>query len=257
MATSIDHEVKGQTMWVTFREESERRPCTLDYDVLDQLDRVMDGIEATEGLRAVVVRAASEKYFVVGANIEALQKLTHEGMETWIRRGHKSFNRLANLPLPVIACIAGATMGGGLELAAACDYIIAGDGATFAQPEAGLGFMMGWGCTYRLPKLVGPALAKHMYFTGTVLTANEALAAGLVVEVVPAEGLQARMEEIVTTISKNATLGIRFTKEVINAHIFDKAELAVQFEAANSIACMHAPDTKRRMEEFFASRRKK
>lgn len=257
MATHIDHEVKNGVMWVTFREESERRPCTLDYEVLDRLDRTMDAIEAEEGIRAVVVRAASEKYFIVGANIEALQKLTPEGMEQWIRRGHKSFNRLATLPMPVIACVAGAAMGGGLELAAACDYIIAGDGARFAQPEAGLGFMMGWGCTYRLPKLVGPNFAKHMYYTGKVLTAPEALAAGLVVEVVPADGLQARMEEIVDAIGKNAALGIRLTKEVVNAHIFDRAELAVQFEAANSIACMHSPDTKRRMEEFFAARRKK
>lgn len=257
MATTIEHEVKNQVMWVTFREESERRPCTLDYDVLEQLDRVMDVIETAEGLRAVVIRAASEKYFIVGANIEALQQLTPEGMEQWIRRGHKSFNRLMALPLPVIACVAGAAMGGGLELATACDYIIAGENARFAQPEAGLGFMMGWGCTYRLPKLVGPGLAKHMYFTGKPLGAQEALAAGLVVEVIAADALQARMEEIVEAIGKNAALGIRVTKEAINAHIFDRGELAVQFEAANSIACMHSPETKQRMESFFAARRKK
>ncbi len=257
MATIIEHEVKNRTMWITFREESERRPCTLDFGVLDQLEKTMDAVEATEGLRSVVIRAASEKYFVVGANIEALQKLTPEGIEEWIRRGHKTFNRLANLALPVIACVAGAAMGGGLELATACDYIVAGENARFAQPEAGLGFIMGWGGTYRLPKLVGPGLAKHMYFTGKVLTAREAHAAGLVVEVVPADTLQKRMEEIVDAIGRNAALGIRLTKEVINAHIFDRAELAVQFEAANSVACLHSPETTRRMEEFFASRAKK
>jgi enoyl-CoA hydratase len=217
----------------------------------------MDLIEKEAGLKAVVIRAASEKYFVVGANIEALRQLTPEGMEYWVRRGHRCFNRLANLPFPVIACVAGATMGGGLELAMACDYIVAGDGARFAQPEAALGFMMGWGGTYRLAKMIGPGLAKHMYYTGKVLTASEARDAGLVVEVVPVNELNKRMEEIVASIRKNAALGIRFTKETINAHLFDRAELAVLYEASSSVSCIHSPETKKRMEDFFTSRRKK
>lgn len=257
MATKIETELKDQVMWITFREVEERRPCTLDYGVLDQFDAAVDSVAANSDVRCAVIRAASEKFFVVGANINALQQLNPAGMEAWIRRGHHSFNRVEDLPVPVIACVGGAAMGGGLELAMACDFIIAGENATFSQPEAALGFLMGWGGTYRLSKFVGPARAKKMYYTGQTLSASEAYAFGLAAEVVAATELTARVGEMAASICKNSRLGIRITKEMINSHMLGDREKALRMEAPNSYLCSDDADTRARMEAFFASRKKK
>ncbi len=257
MATRVELEFRDRAGWITFREEEERRPCTLDFNVLDQLDAALDEIGKNAETRAVVVLAASEKFFVVGANIAALQELNPAGMDRWIRRGHAVFNRIEDLPVPVIASVAGSAMGGGLELAMACDFIVAGDAARFAQPEATLGFLMGWGGNYRLPKLVGPARAKMLYITGRILSAAEALDFGLIAEVAPAAQLAARTAEIVAAACRNSTLGIRMTKEIINTHMYNERENAMLFEAGFSYVCSDSPDTRARMEAFFASRKKK
>lgn len=257
MATAIKVEFNNSIAWMTFTEDSERRPCTLDFDVLDQLDAALDQIEKAQNVKCVVVRAASEKYFIVGANIAALQKLDPAGMDAWVRRGHAAFNRLEDFPLPVIACVAGAAMGGGLELAMACDFIVAGDGARFAQPEAGLGFLMGWGGNHRLVRLVGPARAKMMYYTGHALSAAEAFAFGLAALVTPAGELYAKAEAIASAIVNNSADGIRMTKEILNIHTCGERARAVGLEASGSYACLDKPETKARMEAFFAARAKK
>ena len=257
MATRVEYELRDETMWITFRETEERRPCTLDYEVMDQLDAATDAAADDPSVRAVVVQSASPKFFVVGANINFLETLTPDGMMPWVERGYKSFGRFQELPTPVIASVAGAALGGGLELALSCDFIIAGENARFACPEASLGVMTGWGGSYRLPKLVGAPMAKEMYFTGQTLTAREAKDIGLVNHVTPAEELTAYVTEMVANIRKNDALAIRLAKEIMNNHIYDRVGQSLQSEAVNSVVCMHSPTTKKRMADFFASRKKK
>lgn len=256
MATVIETEISDSALWITFRETEERRPCTLDYGVMDQLDKAIDIAERDESVRAVVVRAASEKFFVVGANINFLEQMTPEGMLPWVERGFRVFGRLQTLPVPSIASVAGAAMGGGLELATSCDFILSGDKAKYASPEAGLGVLTGWGGSYRLPLLVGAPFAKQMYFTGKAITAEKALAVGLVNEVVPSAELDAFTRETVKEIAANDRLAIGLYKEIVNNHIYYRNDAARQAEQANSVVCMHSPTTKERMEKFFASRKK-
>ncbi len=257
MATSVESELLDETLYITFRESEERKPCTLDYGVMDQLDTALDKAENNESVRVVVLRAASEKYFIVGANIAFLEQMTPEGMLPWVDRGFKVFGRLQSLPVPTIACVAGAAMGGGLEVALNCDFIIAGDQARFALPEAGLGVLTGWGGSYRLPKLVGGPMAKQMYFTGKLIPAEKALAIGLVNEVAPAAELNQFVKSLCDDIRKNDRLAISLYKQIVNNHMYDRVDQARQSEASNSVVCMHSPTTKARMENFFASRKKK
>lgn len=256
MATTIETEVIDNAVWITFRESEERRPCTLDYGVMDQLEQALDLAEEDDAVRVVVIRSASPKYFVVGANIAFLEQMTPEGMIPWVERGFQVFGRLQSLPVPTIACVAGSAMGGGLELAMSCDFIVAGDQARFALPEASLGVMTGWGGSYRLPLAVGAPLAKQMYFTGVPLSANRALAAGLVNEVVPVAKLDGFIKEMVSNICKNDRLAISLFKEIVNSHTYYGNEQACQSEKSNSVVCMHSSTTKERMERFFASRKK-
>ena len=256
MATVIETNISDDALWIVFRETEERKPCTLDYGVMDQLEKALDIAEENASVRAVVVRAASEKFFVVGANINFLEKMTPEDMSPWVERGFTVFGRQQSLPMPTIASVAGAAMGGGLELAMSCDFILSGDKAKYASPEASLGVLTGWGGSYRLPLLVGAPFAKQMYFTGKPISAERALAIGLVNEVVPSEELESFTREMVKIIAGNDALAINLYKEIVNTHVYYRNDAACQAEKANSIVCMHSPTTKQRMEKFFASRKK-
>ena len=155
------------------------KPPTLDYVALDELAaRIATIRTAAEGLRAVILRSASEKYFCVGANINALRTLDAETIVPWVEHGHAVFNDLAGLPLPVIARVDGFCLGGGLELAMACDLIVAWRRRPLRPAKAVLGVIAGWGGTWRLPRQgVGLPRAKEMFFTGKVIAADKAASA--------------------------------------------------------------------------------
>ena len=137
----------------------------------------------------VIVESRSPKSFVVGANLAVLKAQDETNIGDWVKNGHRIFNQLQHLPQPVIAKVAKNALGGGLELAMACDFIIAGENARFGHPEAGLGVMPGWGGSYRLRMLVGPARAKEMIFTAQPIDAATACAWGLVNRVCKEEEL--------------------------------------------------------------------
>lgn len=175
MQTHVSLEVKEDIGMLTLACEVAGKPATLDHRALDELaDRLEeirsrgDGLRG-DGLRAVVVQSDSEKYFVVGANVNALATLDVETIVPWIEKGHAVFDELEALPLPVVARLEGYALGGGLELALACDLIVASDRARLGQPEANLGFVAGWGGCYRLPRRVGLCRAKELFFTGQII----------------------------------------------------------------------------------------
>ena len=180
MQTHINFKRHKDVVTLTFASEEAGKPPTLDLDVLDRLSDVLERIEEDEDLRGVVIRSNSEKYFVVGADINALREMDTTSIVTWVQRGHEVFNVLAELRLPVIAWVEGYALGGGLELAMACDLILATDNAKLGQPEAKLGLVSGWGGSHRLPRRVGLAKAKEMFFTGNILDARTAYDFGLV-----------------------------------------------------------------------------
>ncbi|MEZ4684225.1 MAG: enoyl-CoA hydratase/isomerase family protein [Caldilineaceae bacterium] len=201
MQTQIHYRRQKDVVTLTFSTEEGRKPPTLDLDVIERLADILDKIADDLGeLRAVVLRSASEKYFIVGANIDALANLNAETIVPWVQRGHEVFNQLAEFPLPVIAWVEGYALGGGLELAMACDLIIATDNAKLGQPEAKLGLVSGWGGSHRLPRRVGLAKAKEMFFTGNIMDARTAYDFGLVDYVGIREAVQQYLDSVLDGI---------------------------------------------------------
>ena len=256
MATHIKLVEENQTAFIKFYEEEERKPCTLDWDVLAELDKAIDAIqEKAASLKAVVVESESPKSFIVGANIAVLKTQNAANIGSWVMTGHRIFARLQKLPLPVIAKVAKYALGGGLELAMSCDMIIAGENARFGQPEASLGVMPGWGGSYRLPMLIGPNRAKEVFMTGRQLDAETACQWGLVNRVCKEEDLDHCVTELVEQISKNSSQVLAMVKQII----FDETQSGVTcnsfIEAATSSLCMGTEDTQKRLNDFFESRK--
>lgn len=257
MQTHITYKRQKDLVTLTFASEEAGKPPTLDLDVLDRLSDVLERIEEEQNdLRAVVVRSNSEKYFVVGANINALRELDASSMVTWVQRGHEVFNTLSELPLPVIAWVEGYALGGGLELALACDLILATDNAKLGQPEAKLGLVSGWGGSHRLPRRVGLAKAKEMFFTGNILDARTAYDFGLVDYVGIREAVQKYLDQILEGIRSCSPLAVAEMKLLLDDSLdttIDENSLA---EGSASIRCVNSADTQQRIADFLAKRQR-
>jgi enoyl-CoA hydratase len=188
----------------------------LDPEMMGIIDAAIDELERSHEIRVLIVEAAGGKSFCVGADILAWTSLSPLQMwSEWIRRGHRIFDRLAQVRQPVICAINGYAFGGGLELALACDLRIASDSARFAMPEVKLGTVPGWGGTDRLTKLVGAARAKQMIFSGESVTAEIAERWGIINEVVTAASLNERVRTLAEIIGANAPVAVQTAKQLI------------------------------------------
>jgi len=190
----------------------------LDPEMLIALEDAVRQAENSPLVRVIVLAAAGEKAFCVGADILAWTALSPlEMWSEWVRRGHRIFERLERARQPVVCAIQGFAYGGGLEVALACDLRIATDSARFAMPEVKLGTIPGWGGTDRLPRLIGSARAKQMIFTGEPIAADVAERWGLVNEVVPAASLSHRVTELAEKIATNAPVAVQTAKQLITS----------------------------------------
>ena len=189
----------------------------LDREMIELLDLCCAQLDRNEAVRVVLLTGTGDRAFCVGADINdwaALQPL--DMWRTWVREGHRVFERLARLRRPVIAVLNGATFGGGLELALAADLRLAADHAELALPETGIGTVPGWGGTQRLPALIGPARAKQLIYTGMRVDAPTAERWGLVNETVPAPQLTARALDLARAIAGRAPLSIQMAKQLVD-----------------------------------------
>jgi enoyl-CoA hydratase/carnithine racemase len=188
----------------------------LDPEMLSALETGLNLLEGRADIRVVILQATGEKAFCVGADINAWTALTPLQMwSEWIRHGHRVFSRLLHLRQPVICAIQGLAFGGGLELALACDIRIASDSAQFAMPEVKLSTVPGWGGTARLPELVGTGRARQLILSGEPVTAAVAERWGLVNEVVSADRLIARVEDLAKRIAANAPVAVQTAKQLL------------------------------------------
>jgi enoyl-CoA hydratase len=188
----------------------------LSVEMLDELDATLDQIAADPELRAVVITGDGEKAFCAGADIRHMSQATALEARAYAKRGHAVSARLESLPKPVIAAINGYALGGGCELALACDIRLASDKARIGQPEINLGILPGWGGTQRLARVTSPGFAKELIFTGRTVMADEALRAGLVNHVHPHDELLDKALELATEIATKPPLAIAGAKEMIN-----------------------------------------
>lgn len=186
--------------------------------MLDALEQVSRELDADPDVRVVVLTSAGDKAFCVGADINEWSSLGPLDMwRRWVRRGHQVFDQWARLRQPVIGAINGHAFGGGLELAITTDIRIASTQAEFALPEASIGTCPGWSGSQRLVGLVGVSAAKYLALSGRRLTSADALACGLVHEVVAAGAVLERALALADEMAHKAPVALQLTKQLINA----------------------------------------
>src|ERR1700747_616257 len=189
------------------RETSDDHICVLTFDrphsganifdaaTLDELNEHLDAVEKDPSLRGLIIASAKKSIFVAGADLKTLLQAAKTGeMRGFIERGQQVFNRLADLGIPTVAAIHGASAGGGYEVALACDYRIASDdpATRIGLPETTLGLLPAWGGCTRLPRLIGAEKAAEAILKGKLYSAQEALKLGLVDETAPRDQLLER-----------------------------------------------------------------
>ncbi len=190
----------------------------LDGATRARLIAILDELAADPEIRAVVLTGAGEKAFVAGADIAEFEGRSPIDQYR-VMSGRTVFDAVDRFPKPVIAALNGFTLGGGCELAMACDIRLAADTARLGQPEVNLGIIPGGGGTQRLPRLVGAGAALKLLYTGDHIDAAEALRIGLVDEVVPAAELRARALALASTIAQKSPVALQLIKEAVRASL--------------------------------------
>ena len=186
----------------------------LDVATLTELrDRLRD-IAGDDEVRAVVLTGAGEKAFVAGADIKYMSGLEVEGAKAWGALGHEAGRLLEAMPKPTIAAVNGFALGGGCELALACDIRYAASGAKLGQPEVNLGIIPGWGGTQRLARVCGLGVAKELIFTGRIVAAEEALRIGLVNAV--HDPVVEKARETAVLLAAKSPIALRVMKDLAN-----------------------------------------
>ncbi|MDH5535857.1 MAG: enoyl-CoA hydratase-related protein [Betaproteobacteria bacterium] len=221
----------------------------LNSATLDELAQAIGRVAADQAARVLLVTGAGGKAFVAGADIGEMKDYTPDQARRFSERGMGVMHALESLPIPVIALVNGYALGGGCELALACDWIVAGDNAVFGQPEVNLGIPPGFGGTQRLRRRVGRARAVELLTTARQVKAEEALRIGLANHVHPATELKARGIEAARTIAGKGPAAVRLAKEaarrgedldLANACALETALFALAFAAADQKEGMSA-----------------
>ncbi|GFZ32534.1 short-chain-enoyl-CoA hydratase [Clostridium zeae] len=228
----------------------------LNSETLKDIDTVVSELEKDKEVYAVILTGAGEKSFVAGADISEMKDLNEEQGREFGALGNKVFRRLEVLDKPVIAAISGFALGGGCELAMACDIRIASVKAKFAQPESGLGITPGFGGTQRLPRIVGLGKAKELIYTGDIINAEEALRIGLVNKVVALESLMDEAKALANKIAQNAPIAVKLCKDAIDRGMQVSIDEAIVIEAEDFGKCFATEDQKEGMTAFVERREK-
>ncbi len=228
----------------------------LNSETLKDLDLAITNVENDTNVYCVILTGAGEKSFVAGADIAEMKDLDSKAGEEFGLLGNRVFRRLENLDKPVIAAISGFALGGGCELAMACDIRIASEKARFAQPETGLGITPGFGGTQRLPRIVGLGKAKELIYTCAMVNAEEALRIGLVNKVVPIENLMEEAKKMAIAICANAPIAVKLCKDAINRGMQVNIDEAIEIEAEDFGKCFDSEDQVEGMAAFLERRAK-
>jgi enoyl-CoA hydratase len=250
----IQVEKQGQVAVLTI--DRPKALNALNSQVLEDLEAAIDAIDCNE-IRAVVITGSGEKSFVAGADIGEMSTLTAAEGEAFGKKGNDVFRKIETLPIPVIAAVNGFALGGGNELAMACDIRICAENAVFGQPEAGLGITPGFGGTQRLARLVSPGMAMQLILTAKNIKAPEALRIGLVNAVYPQEELMPAALKLAKTIASNAPFAVRACKKAINDGLDLPMDEALVVEEKLFGSCFDTEDQKYGMAYFLDKNKEK
>lgn len=223
----------------------------LNSAILSEIDQFLDSID-TRVTRCLIITGDGEKSFVAGADISEMATLNQEQGTDFGRRGALVFRKIETLSIPVIAAVNGFALGGGCELAMACDIRICSSNAKFGQPEVGLGIIPGFSGTVRLSRLVGMGMAKQLIFTAKVIRADEALRIGLVNAVYEQAALMEEAMKLAQSICAAAPVAVAYAKECMNKEFDMDADEAIAFENDLFGRCFATDDQKNGMQAFLS-----
>ena len=253
MTSRVLSERRGDAVLVTLNAPERRN--AIDQEMVDGLHAVLDGLESDDSVAALVITGAGDKAFAAGADIAQLRDRKSADAMKAINSG--IFNRVEEFPAPVIAAVKGYALGGGCELAIACDLRVVGASAKMGQPEVMLGIIPAAGGTYRLPRLVGLGRARELIYTGRMVDAEEALRIGLANQVVSDDEVVDAALATAEQIAKNGRLAVRGAKRALNALSRPGHENAVAFESSTQAVLFDSDDKMARMAAFLEKQSKK
>ena len=225
----------------------------LNQALLQELEEILAKIANEPDIKVLVITGQG-RAFVAGADIAAMQQMSQEQAEEFSLLGQRVFSQLAALPQPTIAAINGFALGGGLELALACDLRLASEKAKLGQPEIGLGIIPGFGATQRLPRLIGVAQAKEMLFSGATVTASDALTLGLVNRVLPSDELLNVAFELASNMAKHSAVILKYLKRAVDMGADGTLAAGLSVEAQQFAACFTTHDQREGMGAFLEKR---
>jgi enoyl-CoA hydratase len=250
---NIRIDIEGAIATLTFDRPAVRN--ALNLETVNECHAALADLSERRDLGALILTGAGEAAFVSGADINEMRQRTRD--EGLAAINSSLFAAVERFPRPTIAAVNGYALGGGCELALACDIRIAADRAKFGQPELGLGIIPGAGATQRLPRIVGAGHAKHLILTGEIIDARRALEIGLVSEVVPKETLSARAREIAARILRQGPLAARLAKLALNASSRVDLDSGLLIETLAQTICYESEDKKEGTSAFLEKRKPK
>lgn len=233
------------------------RPETLNAlssDMLHELSNALDEAEKNEDIFVLIIIGAG-RAFVAGADISEMTTMNVAQAKALADMGNNIYLRLENMGKPTIAAINGFALGGGCELALSCDIRIASEKAKFGQPEVGLGIIPGFGGTQRMARIVGTGIALELILTGKTIDANYAMNIGLVNHMVPHDKLMDTALDLADTISSQAQLAVRSSKQAVRRGIQCDMDTAATYEALAFAVCFDTEDQKDAMWAFVEKRK--
>ncbi|MHC1761680.1 MAG: enoyl-CoA hydratase-related protein [Negativicutes bacterium] len=226
----------------------------LNRETMEELLELLSAVKADTTVKVLIITGA-EKAFVAGADIKEMLPMTAAEGQAWGRLGQSVFSLIENLPQAVIAAINGFALGGGCELAMACDIRIASEKAKFGQPEVSLGIIPGFCGTQRLPRLVGKGIAKELTYTGDMIDAQEALRIGLVNKVTTPEELLLTAKAMAGRIMQKGLFAVQMAKIAINNGLNTDIETGSVLEATLFGVTCATEDKKEGMTAFVEKRK--
>ncbi len=227
----------------------------LHTSVIAELQETFEDLNADKTVKVIVMTGSGEKAFVAGADIAEMAVMNSQQAHEFARTGQKLVNFIGAMPKPVIAAVNGFALGGGMELALACDFIYASENAKMGLPEATLGIMPGFGGSQKFGRLLGRSRANELIFTGKMLTAVEAKEWGIVNAVFPAAELVGKTLETAGRIAGNGLLGVAHAKEAVRRGL-DMAEAdGMDYEAVLFASLFASRDQKEGMQAFVEKRK--
>jgi enoyl-CoA hydratase len=226
----------------------------LNRELIDALLAAVDSLEGTPEVKAVIVTGEGDRAFAAGADIAAMAEMTPPEAKAFAERGHRLAAAMEQSRLPFIAAVNGFALGGGCELALACDFIYASDKAKLGQPEINLGVIPGFGGTQRLARRVGVGRARELCMTGEMVDAQEALRIGWVDAVLAADELMPKARRTAGAIASKAPLAVAAVKRAILRGQDVNLATATEIEANAFASLFGTHDQREGMRAFLAKR---